>query len=250
MWLKFHNRLYVNILLDPDIMSLYPENDILPSLSSCVIEDNETQVREVFEEETAGFQPHPATLLFDPDESSDMGAGDDEHHSMFLEKMGVSNPECVKLSGRTFTAVAIRNLMSNLPVSENPGPDMIVHRSSRPVDEYNNPDLFPGMFPTLFPYGIGGFESKDHPIPLSFQQQAQYYLNLPDRRFHYHHLYIFIAWNIIQRRLAHLHTHFTCRRSHFRHVAHSLTTVSSVVLNKLANNLECECRLMDLSNDK
>ncbi|KAF9446103.1 hypothetical protein P691DRAFT_674301, partial [Macrolepiota fuliginosa MF-IS2] len=67
------------------------------------------------------------------------------------------------------------------------------------VCEYSNPYLMLGMFPTLFPFGIGKFKDSEHPSPVSFQQQAQYYLNINNRAFHYHFSYIFIALNIIQR---------------------------------------------------
>lgn len=34
VWLKNHNRLYADIPLDPDVMALYPDDDMLPGLSS------------------------------------------------------------------------------------------------------------------------------------------------------------------------------------------------------------------------
>ena len=57
----------------------------------------------VFEEETAGFQEHPAELMVDVD--SDSGV-------TMLEKAGVSDPECDNINGRTFMAVTLRNFIS------------------------------------------------------------------------------------------------------------------------------------------
>ncbi|KIJ08065.1 hypothetical protein PAXINDRAFT_139506, partial [Paxillus involutus ATCC 200175] len=37
LWLKQHNRLYTDIPFDMSILELYPENDILPDLSECVV---------------------------------------------------------------------------------------------------------------------------------------------------------------------------------------------------------------------
>jgi len=54
--------------------------------------------------------------------------------------MGVADPECDRMPGRLFTAVALRNLVpdgSELP-------DLILHRGSTAVPEYNNSDLIPG----------------------------------------------------------------------------------------------------------
>jgi hypothetical protein len=42
-------------------------------------------------------------------------------------------------------------------------PDLILHRGSTAIKEYKNPELMPGMFPTLWPFGIGGFEDPDGP---------------------------------------------------------------------------------------
>jgi hypothetical protein len=37
-----------------------------------------------------------------------------------------------------------------------------------PVNEFNNPDLFPLIYQTLFPYGLGGVEDKRRRTRLSF----------------------------------------------------------------------------------
>lgn len=117
-----------------------------------------------------------------------------------LKKMGVSDPESEKLNGRTFTASALRNLVKrNDDVQDSNLPDLVTIPSSQlesAVCEYNNPNLTSGMFPTLFPFGIGGFEDNLRQTGLSFQQQAQYYFNIPDRSFRYHRYFIFIILNI------------------------------------------------------
>ncbi|KIJ08064.1 hypothetical protein PAXINDRAFT_89417, partial [Paxillus involutus ATCC 200175] len=106
------------------------------------------------------------------------------------------------------------------------------------------------MYPTLFPYGIGGFEDKKRPCALSFQQQAQYSLNIPDRSFCYHQSYLFVVLNILQRRLAHLHTAFTCRKSTFHHIAQKLTKISPEILNRVASRLELEHKISDMTQDE
>ncbi|KAI6017871.1 hypothetical protein EDC04DRAFT_2576584, partial [Pisolithus marmoratus] len=40
LWLKYRNRLYADIPLDHSIVDLYPENDIIPGLANCVVEDH------------------------------------------------------------------------------------------------------------------------------------------------------------------------------------------------------------------
>ncbi|KIM55823.1 hypothetical protein SCLCIDRAFT_45525, partial [Scleroderma citrinum Foug A] len=105
-------------------------------------------------------------------------------------------------------------------------------------------------FPTLFPLGIDGFEMKDRPVSLSFQQQAAYYLNLHNRSFRYHNTFIFVCLNIMQCRQAHLYTYFTIRKSYFSKIAQELALVSPEILNMLATCLENESSFSDLSTEE
>lgn len=222
----------------------YGSNIIIAWLADCIVEDNELDVTRVFHDETAGFEDHPATLV--REDTTEVSPTVESSGLVFLEKMGVSDPESVKISGRTFTASALRNLVPRASSI----PDLIVHRGSRAINEYNNPDLFPGMFPTLFPYGIGGFEDRTRSRPLSFQQQAQYLLNIPDRSFRYHHSFLFVVLNIHQRHLAHIHTALTCKKAHFHRIAEKLTKISPELLNRVASRLEQEHRFVDMSADE
>ena len=72
-------------------------------------------------------------------------------------------------------------------------PDLVIHRSSTAVPEYNNPDLIPGMFPTLFPLGLGGFGDVARVSKLTFEAQANALLDVLDRCFRYHHSYILLC---------------------------------------------------------
>jgi hypothetical protein len=149
VWLTAHNVYYLDIPLDNTILEQYPEDDILPGIENNVVEDHESDVSRIFSEETAGPSEHPAELLKDPHCESD-------EPFVFLEKVGVSDPEGDRLSGRTFVSTALRNLVGDMGNSTLP--DLILHRGSTAIKEYKNPELMPGMFPTLWPFGIGGFE--------------------------------------------------------------------------------------------
>jgi len=238
LWLKAHNRLYSNIPLNESILDNYPDDDILPGLDDRVIYDHESDAYSIFSEETAGFSEHPAEAANNVDI-------DNNNSVCFLEKMGVSDPEGDRIKGRTFTASALHNLTSN----SSSLPDLVLHRGFHAISEYHNPDLVPGMYPTLFPLGIGGFEDKNRETPIQFSKQAEYYLDLPDRSFRYHHSYIFVILNMIQRRTAHLHTHLTVKKKHFESVAKKLSTISPDIINDVANHLEHEGKYTDLSGE-
>ncbi|KAJ7509300.1 hypothetical protein B0H11DRAFT_1691836, partial [Mycena galericulata] len=43
-----------------------------------------------------------------------------------------------------------------------------------PANEFNNPDLFPMIYPTLFPYGLGGFENNKRRTPFGFKTHVKH----------------------------------------------------------------------------
>jgi hypothetical protein len=249
MWLKSHNRLYMQLGYDEAVMNMYPEDGILPRLEERTIQDHDLDPQKIFEEETAGFSKHPASAfrkesLAQADPHNQIKEKNcDELEQVMIEKMGVSDPESKKIAARCFTTAYIRNLVKNL--SNNPEvPDLAIHHGASAINEYNNPDLFPGMFPTLFPFGIGGFDDKTRLTSLSFQQQAQYYFNISDRSFRYHYSYMFIALNIWQLRICHLHTSITVKASKFNLIARRLIQISPETLNGLAKALESKKPVM------
>ena len=99
------------------------------------------------------------------------------------------------------------------------------------------------MFPTLYPLGIGGFDDKDREIPVSFRAQAESYFDLSDHCFHYHRSFMFVALNIYQWHIAHLHTSLTAQ---FSKIAKRFATLTPTLLNSLADHLEYEKSLTDL----
>jgi len=147
-------------------------------------------------------------------------------------------PRAVKLSGRTFHCFALKNLVSAPPQL----PDLILHRSSVAVPEYNIQILMPGMFPLCFRW-TGWFDNPARHTKLSFEAKPMLSLMWRTNHLGIIHSYIFVALNIIQRRLSHLHTHFTVRQSKFDSMPKDLTTVSSEVLQTLADHLQQEKKM-------
>lgn len=67
------------------------------------------------------------------------------------------------------------------------------------------------MYPTLFPYGLGGFENADdseltvngpwqpwRKTPLSLKRHVKHLFSLSDKRFQEHYLFLFTTFNILQ----------------------------------------------------
>jgi len=81
-----------------------------------------------------------------------------------------------------------------------------IPHDSRPVNEFFNPDL---IYPTLYPYGMGGFEDhrRELEVPASLKRHVKHLFNMSDRRFQEHRSFMFTVFNILQRRAILLHKH-------------------------------------------
>ena len=239
-FLKLHNKIYESIDIDLTLLRYFPDDDILPGLSERVIVHHTDTANQIFSYETAGFSEHPAQHFANTAFSGD-----------YIERMGVADPEGHNISGREFVSAALRNLVPKFDKHhEHELPDLVLHHGADAVPEYKNPALILGMYPTLFPFGIGGFEDTTHNNALSFESQASYYFDIPDKAFRYHHLYIFVVLNIIQRRKAHLHTSFTVRKQGFESIAQELVGLSSAVLQSTASHLERERPMNELNDEQ
>ncbi|PBK69311.1 hypothetical protein ARMSODRAFT_1037826, partial [Armillaria solidipes] len=138
----------------------------------------------------------------------------------------------------------------NLIRPPNEKPDLSIFSGSEAIGEYNNPDLLMGMFPTLFPYGKGGFEDPHREVPVSFETQANYCLDIANRCFRYHESFIFVVMNMIQRRQAHLHTHFAVNEPDFESVASDISGIHPETLKSVAKHLEEEGSVQDLTAEE
>ncbi|KAG1792597.1 uncharacterized protein HD556DRAFT_1215361, partial [Suillus plorans] len=95
-----------------------------------------------------------------------------------------------------------------------------------PVNEYSNPDLFPMIYPTLFPYGLGGFEQSVRMSKIGMSRHAKHLFSLADRRFQEHYSFLFSVFNVLQRRELLLHTSLRVKRSNFHSAARKFASVS------------------------
>lgn len=75
-----------------------------------------------------------------------------------------------------------------------------VARDFNPVNEFDNPFMLPMCFPTLFPYGIGGSDDPDRPNPISLKCYTKHLFSCTDSCFQLHYSFLFIVFNILQRR--------------------------------------------------
>jgi hypothetical protein len=114
----------------------------------------------------------------------------------------------------------------------------MIPRGSAPTNEYNNPTLLLGLYPTLFPYGTGTFEDASRPVKISFKKQIQYLLSYHDRRFEEHHSFIFIAFNMLQRREACLHARLMTSKPYFSKTAEQIVSLNVDDIKQVLHDFE------------
>lgn len=103
----------------------------------------------------------------------------------------------------------------------------LIPRGSKPANEYFNPNLLLGIFSILFPYGCGSIEDSSRPSPINFREHVRYLLSYADRRFEEHHSFIFVVFNILQRRTACLHAQLMTTRPYFQQSAKLIESLTS-----------------------
>ncbi|OBZ77801.1 hypothetical protein A0H81_02179 [Grifola frondosa] len=78
---------------------------------------------------------------------------------------------------------------------DNGGKVLAYGHEPQPESIYHNPALYPGMFPWLFPYGLGGFENVRIRTRLDRIMHVRHLLMYADRRFQTDECFPFMAFN-------------------------------------------------------
>ena len=219
-WLVVHNPLYAHIRVDDDAIRALPENDILPAHVERV---PPSAAQEVL---TSRYDEGAIDNQDDREEESHVSSRTIDRASVAFSKVVVTDVDG-SAPANELRAAALRH------IKQKGGAYLEVPHGPQPENEFCNPTLFPKIYPTLFPYGVGGFEDDRRDTPLSFQRQVRHFLTLADRRFQEHHSFIFTAFNILQRRAVLLHSSLKVRKSSFATVAADYATLPPDVVSRV-----------------
>ncbi|KAE8250119.1 hypothetical protein A4X13_0g4940 [Tilletia indica] len=236
LYLRSHCKGYPQFSLDDNSLNSLPEDDVPELIMRHVMYESHNEVPSLFAKETAGLDVHPAEL----------GDDDEEDHEArtFLEHHGLLDINGISVPAHARSASALANATGT------ERPDLIIRHGSTFVEDYNNPDLFPGMFPTLFPWGTGGFEQKTRKTPLSFGHQAKYLLDLTEPLFRRHWSFVFIVANIKQRRAIHLGSRLMCQSRDFDRFSTLLQRLNPAVVQRVSEHVARGGSLKTLSGDE
>lgn len=196
-WLIAHNVHYKDIVISKDNISKLPLDDIPDSLweTMDVIDDNESvnNGRESYANENI---------------VSDLGKKDEdpsEDIPITLNTSAVVDVDCVDSSFDNINKHLLKTVFKDNDKIENTHTERsyyMIPRGEQPVLQFGNSQLLPCLFPTLFPYGVGSPDDDNRKQKSSYKKDIQYLLSYCDKRFEKHSSFIFVVFNILQRRNA------------------------------------------------
>ncbi|EJD36373.1 hypothetical protein AURDEDRAFT_74247, partial [Auricularia subglabra TFB-10046 SS5] len=150
VWLKEHNPLYRDITINGSVLSELERNPVLPFDVQHVRSSSASDVL------TSRY---------------DAPLDDEAHHG--------HDPTSQEID---FETVVIADVEGHIPSNDlrraafnhimNGGGYLQLFHDQQPANSFNNPELFPMAYPTLFPYGSGGFECR-RKTKLSLKQQVK-----------------------------------------------------------------------------
>ncbi|PPQ80093.1 hypothetical protein CVT24_006535 [Panaeolus cyanescens] len=231
IWLKKHNPLYRDIIIDHAVLDNMQEHEILPFCIQHVVPSDaaEAAVDGYTNDLEIPVLPTTADPLVSDNDPAHLTIGTDKDMPYLDSEK--SMPPAVE-----FEKVVIMDVDGRAPSHElraaalrhvkNGGGYIEIPHHTTPANEFFNPDLFPLIYPTLFPYGVGGFEDKCRTVSVSMKRHVKHLCSLTDKRFQEHYSFMFVAFNVLQRRLLLLNTSIKVKRSNFDYVSKQFAAVS------------------------
>ncbi|CAF4830831.1 unnamed protein product, partial [Rotaria magnacalcarata] len=222
-WLNQNNPLYRYITINQSTIDKLPDDDVPECLWATMEISNNT---EAAESERSSYIPDPLTNASESNTTTTVPIT----ASAALDVNGttVSSDDVAEhLLGQMKVRMSDNTLESQSEEDAEQDPVYMIPRGNKPANEYSNPNLLLGVFPTLFPYGFGALEDSSRPVQINFREHVRYLLSYGDRRFQEHYSFIFVLFNILQRRTACFHAQLMTSRPYFQRAAQLLETLSS-----------------------
>ncbi|KAJ3820792.1 hypothetical protein F5880DRAFT_1487394, partial [Lentinula raphanica] len=160
-----------------------------------------------------------------------------------LEDDGIDNGDCVftvhgivgeDLQHMTAEAQKARALQH----LDDGGKFMRTSHSNKPESIYNNPHLYPKMFPWLFPFGLGGIgSSRLSSASLSDEKHKSLLMLYHDKRFQTDLSFPFVAFSHEQVKAATTQSYLVANSRKFEDITSRLLSVNKDTLNDLATRM-------------
>ncbi|KIL63480.1 hypothetical protein M378DRAFT_79706, partial [Amanita muscaria Koide BX008] len=148
MWLKAHNPLYADIEINYNVLNNLPVNGLLPFHVEHVSPNKDGDVLTSRYDVSASTSEFHAEVAPPPDAE------------ISFQKIVISDVD----------AAALRHMRKKK------GGYLKLPHDANPENEFVNPNLFPKIYPTLFPFGVGGLEDHSRKEAISFQRHVKHLL--------------------------------------------------------------------------
>jgi hypothetical protein len=228
-WLQAHNHLYKDVFIDETRIALLPEEGVLD-----------------YNVEHIPLSAASRVLVSRYDAAESDGIGDTllppPHDNVQFESVIITDVNA-HAPAHQLKAAALRH-------AKRGGSFIQVPHDPNPVNEFFNPSMFPMLYPTLFPYGTGGFEDRCRTVAIGLENHVKHMLALADRRFQEHYSFMFVAFNVLQRRKLLLHTSLRVNRNNFDSWAQRFGRVSAAAINSLTAQAAAGAQLIATNDDE
>ena len=220
LWLKSHNPLDADIRIDYDVLASIPPDGLLPFTISTVPSSSAQDAL------TSRYDMVPGTANLDDNiNMPSQSISDHVLPSVVITDVDGSAPS------NESRAAAFRH------VKESGGAFIGLPHDRAPANEFFAPSLFPKTFPTPFPYGIGGFENKSRSPSISMKNHVRHLVRLADRRFQEHPSFLFIVFNVLQRREVLLRSSLKARKASFHRVAEEFSLIPPETIQRICDRM-------------
>ncbi|KAJ6517151.1 hypothetical protein DFH09DRAFT_940469, partial [Mycena vulgaris] len=170
-WLKIHNHLYRDVLIDPTVLRDDDDSVLLPFHIQHVVPSAGIYLT------TSDYGPGSAQ----PPDSAAATDWNDILHPPAPSETAFQSVGVADMSGNTPAHILRAEALKHL---KKPGSNYVeIPHNSQAVNEFKNQHLlFPMIYPTLFPYGLGGIEDPCRRSPISFKWHIKHFFKSADPR--------------------------------------------------------------------
>ncbi|KAF8332955.1 hypothetical protein F5887DRAFT_822739, partial [Amanita rubescens] len=158
LWLKENNHLYRDITLNEEVLESIEQNG--------GIKFSVTQVDKsvVHDDATTGYFDQYSIPNLNGDVTRDNN--NDSNNTIPFQTLVITDLDASPTAAQMRSA-AIRHLQQGKPFLQ-------IGHGRTPKPDHHNHNLFPSMYPTLYPYGVGGFEDPSRLIRVGFAAHLQH----------------------------------------------------------------------------
>jgi hypothetical protein len=131
----------------------------------------------------------------------------------------------------------------------NGGSVLAVGHSDKPESIFNNPSLYPDMFPWLFPYGYGGLDQACHMGKISKENHLRWFLMYHDKRFQEDAGFVIATFNHQLIKQSSSGSFMLIKHRNFDKIANTIKHISPGVLSRIAQQLKQGGRYVPANNE-